>query len=185
MTRFGYVIITVLAAELFAALFVAVAIIDPRPRLLWNASASAPLGLYRIAQDHRPPVGALVAATPPVLLGRWMAGRGYLPGGLPLLKYVAARAGQQVCRRGAVVRIDGRQAALALSADRMGRPLPVWRGCRVLKSGEIFLLNRTVPDSLDGRYFGPLPTSVLLGRAIPILTRKTPKASLTWQGGVS
>jgi type IV secretory pathway protease TraF len=58
--------------------------------------------------------------------------------------------------------------------------LPVWRGCRVLRSDKLFLLN-AAPDSLDGRYFGPIPASTVLGRAIPILTRDTPDAPLIWR----
>ena len=97
--------------------------------------------------------------------------RGYLPEGVPLLKHVAAKAGQRVCRIGAVVSVDARPVATARARDGKGRPLPIWRGCRTLKPGEIFLLNPSVPDSLDGRYFGPLPTSAVIGRATPLHLR--------------
>ncbi|GLS99735.1 peptidase S26 [Sphingobium jiangsuense] len=182
MTRFGYVMVTVLAAELFAALFIAVAALDPNPRLIWNASASAPIGLYRIAADNDPPVGTLVAVTPPEHLARWLSARGYLPEGVPLLKAVAARPGQRACRIGDVVSVDARPVAVARSHDSRGRALPVWQGCRTLASDELLLLNPAVPGSMDGRHFGPLPASTLLGRAIPILTRDTPDAPLTWRG---
>ena len=43
------------------------------------------------------------------------------------------------------------------------------------------MLNPDHADSMDGRYFGPLPASTVLGRAIPILTRDTPDAPLTWR----
>ncbi len=43
-------------------------------------------------------------------------------------------------------------------------------------------MNATVPDSLDGRYFGPLAVSTVLGRATPILTRDAPNAPLQWRG---
>ena len=65
-------------------------------------------------------------------------------------------------------------------ADRKGRELPRWTGCRTLRGGEIFLLN-PAPDSLDSRYFGPLPASRLIGRARPILTRSAPGAPLRWR----
>ena len=133
-----------------------VAAILPLPKLLlWNASASAPIGLYRI---------------------------NYLPVGVPLLKRVAARPGALICRRGATVTIEGRTVAIAHASDSHGRPLPVWRGCRVLRADELFLLN-AVPDSLDGRYFGPIPASGLIGRAAPFLTRDTPDAPLRWHSG--
>ena len=171
MTRRRYAIATAIAASAFAAAFVAIAIAKPLPRLIWNASASAPIGLYRIQPDRDPPAGALVAVTPPNSLARWLSARGYLPEGVPLLKHVAAKAGQRVCRTGAVVSIDARPVAIAQTRDRRGRPLPVWRGCRRLAANELLLLNPAVPDSLDGRYFGPLLVSAVIGRATPLHLR--------------
>lgn len=141
------------------------------PRVIWNASASAPIGLYRIHSDRDPPLGALVAVAPPKHLSRWLSARGYLPEGVPLLKHVAAKAGQRVCRTGDVVSLDARPVATARARDGQGHPLPVWQGCRALKPGEIFLLNPSAPDSLDGRYFGPLPASTVIGRATPLHLR--------------
>ena len=160
-----------------------VAAVLPLPKLLlWNASASAPIGLYRVNPIARPAVGDMVAVSPPPALARLMAERHYLPVGVPLLKHVAARPGSLICRRSAAVTIDGRTVGYARASDSQGRPLPVWRGCRLLKPDELFLLNAT-PDSLDGRYFGPIPASGLLGRATPMLTRDTPDARLRWRSG--
>jgi len=171
MTRRRYVMATAIAASAFAAAFVAVAISDPFPRFIWNASASAPIGLYRIHSDRDPPLGALVAVAPPKHLSRWLSARGYLPEGVPLLKHVTAKAGQRVCRVGAVVSVDARPVATALAHDGRGRPLPVWQGCRTLQTGELLLLNPAHPDSLDGRYFGPRPASAVIGRATPLYLR--------------
>lgn len=158
-------------------------LILPMPKLLlWNASASAPMGLYAINPLREPAAGDMVAVTPPPALGRIMAERHYLPIGVPLLKHVAARPGALICRRDAAVTIDGHRAATARTADSHGRLLPVWRGCRVLRDGELFLLNGA-PDSFDGRYFGPIPATGLLGCATPILIRDTPHAPLRWRGG--
>ena len=181
MTRRFYARATALAASGFAIAFVTVAAVHPLPRLLWNASASAPLGLYRIEPDRDLPVGALVAVTPPAPLARWMAARGYLGNGVPLVKHVAAKAGQRICRFGGVVSVDARPVAIARDRDRRGRPLPVWQGCRTLGVGELLLLNAAIPESLDGRYFGPLRAAAVLGRAIPILTRDAPDTPLVWR----
>jgi conjugative transfer signal peptidase TraF len=181
MTRRFYVRATAVAASAFSLSFAAIAVTDPLPRIVWNASASAPIGLYRIQPDRDSPLGTLVAVAPPQDLGRWMATRGYLGENVPLLKHVAAKGGQRVCRIGGTVSIDGRPVVVALASDRLGRPLPVWRGCRTLGADELLLLNPAHPDSLDGRYFGPLPTTTVLGRAIPILTRTTPDAPLSWR----
>lgn len=171
MTRSLYAIATAITASTFAAAFAIIAAVDPFPRIIWNASASAPIGLYRVHPDSDPPAGALVAIAPPARLARWLSARGYLPEGVPLLKHVAAKAGQRVCRIGAVVSVDGDPVASARADDSRGRPLPSLQGCRTLGPGEIFLLNPAVPDSLDGRYFGPLPASSVIGTATPLHLR--------------
>jgi conjugative transfer signal peptidase TraF len=174
-----YLAATLGSATLFASLFAAAAWQPPRPRLVWNASASVPVGLYRI-DGGAPAVGDLVAVAPPPAVAAWLARRGYLPAGTPLLKHVAALPGALVCRSSAGIFVDGRRAAIARLTDRKGRELPRWTGCRLLRGGEIFLLN-AAPDSLDSRYFGPLPASRLIGRARPILTRSAPGAPLRWR----
>jgi len=171
MKRRRYVMATAIAASAFAAAFVAIAVGDPVPRVIWNASASAPIGLYRIHPDSDPPTGALVAIAPPERLAHWLSARGYLPEGVPLLKHVAAKAGQRVCRVGVVVSVDDRRVAIARARDGRGRSLPVWQGCRTLRPGELLLLNPAHPDSLDGRYFGPLPASAVIGCATPLWLR--------------
>jgi type IV secretory pathway protease TraF len=88
---------------------------------------------------------------------------------VPLLKYVLALPGQTVCRSGGTITVDGAAMGVALDRDHLGRPLPVWQGCRVVAAGEVFLMNRPA-DSLDGRYFGPLPATTFVGQADPIRT---------------
>ena len=138
-----------------------------QPRLLWNATASAPLGLYALQLDPRPEVGDLVVVRPNPALARWMVERRYIGRDVPLVKRVAAVAGACVCRSGVQISIDGRAAAPALTRDHLGRGLPVWSGCHALRAGELFLLN-AAPTSLDGRYFGPTPIIAVVGRAVPL-----------------
>lgn len=176
--RRGYICAMAIAVDLivFAAIF-------PRSDLLiWNASASAPIGLYRLRPTDDPPRAALVAVMPPVGLADWLALRGHVPKDVPLLKHVAAKAGQTVCRTGIAITIDKRMVGEARRLDSRGRPLPVWAGCRTLRPGEMFLMNADVPDSLDGRYFGVLLGQTLLGEAEPLLTRDTPDGALIWRG---
>lgn len=153
-----------------SALIIAVAVIDPLPRLMWNATASVPTGLYAIHPGGHLEVGTLVAVDPPERLATYLADRGYLPHGVPLLKHVAAIPGQRVCRVNGTILIDGAIVGQARQHDRRGRALPIWAGCRRIAVGEIFLMNLDAPDSLDGRYFGPLPVSSVLGRASPLWT---------------
>lgn len=150
-------------------LLVAPLLAPPKPRLLLNATASAPIGLYWV--DRRPPrIGDLVVVRPPASLGDWMARRGYLPVNVPLLKPLAATAGQRVCGQGGRITIDRRLVAVARPRDRWRRPLNPFDGCRRLAADEVFLLNAGVPASLDGRYFGPLSADCVVGRATPLWT---------------
>lgn len=146
------------------------AVTPPAPWLMWNTTASAPVGLYRLAPTERPAIGDLVVARPPEPLATWFDEAGYLPRGVPLVKHVAAVSGQRICRAGDLLTVDGRFAARARDRDRLGRRLPVWSACYRLGRDDLLLLN-SAPDSLDGRYFGPSHRADLIGRAIPIWTR--------------
>jgi conjugative transfer signal peptidase TraF len=146
----------------------ATALFHPAPRLIWNASASVPIGLYAVHPAGRLLTGELLVVTPPQPLAMFLDARRYLPKGIPLLKHVAALPGQTVCRVGDTISIDGRDVGVALDRDHLGRSLPVWQGCRVIAAAEVFLMNRQSVASLDGRYFGPLPTTTIVGRADPI-----------------
>ena len=165
--------VVVLSATLCAATLSTVAV-DVAPRLIWNASASVPVGLYAVLPTSSPQLGDLVLVDPPEDLARFLYGRGYLPRGVPILKRVTALPGQTICRTGTTVRIDGKAVAATRTEDSKGRTLPAWSGCHRLRQDQVFLLNADAPDSLDGRYFGSLPVSTLRGRAIPIRTWETP-----------
>ena len=147
----------------------------PAPWLLWNASASVPIGLYAVHSVGPLHLGQLLIVSPPAPLARFLAARHYLPMGVPLIKHVAALPGQTVCRLGRRITVDGMAQAEALERDTRGRPLPVWQGCQKIAPHEIFLLNIGVPDSLDGRYFGPLFDRTIIGRATPLWLLRRPR----------
>lgn len=163
--------LAVLAATLGGAILVAGPVLFvSTPRLVWNASASLPVGLYRVHAVERLAVGDIVLVRTPPALVPLFAERGYLPAGVPLLKRIAALPGSAVCRAGLQIAIDGTYAGLAREGDQLGRALPVWQGCWLLGFGEVFLMNRGVPDSLDGRYFGAVPVASIIGLAGPLWT---------------
>ena len=70
----------------------------PQPLLIWNASASAPIGLYLVRKPEPLNLGDLVAVTPPDGLAAFLDKRSYLPRGVPLIKHVVALPGATVCR---------------------------------------------------------------------------------------
>lgn len=110
------------------------------PQIVWNASPSIPVGLYRLVA-YTPARGRLAVIRLPEPFLTLASARGYLPAGVLLIKPIAAGAGDLVCRHGAVVTINGRMAALAKTADAWGRLLPRWHGCQRLNAHQIFVLS--------------------------------------------
>lgn len=141
----------------------------PIPRIVWNATASAPVGLYRV-EPARLRRGDFVLAWLPDSARHLAAQRDYLPANVPLVKRIAAMAGDTVCSENARVTINGIAVAMVLTADSRGRALPHWSGCRTLGQHEVFLLARDVPDSFDGRYFGFIETRAIIGKLVPLWT---------------
>ncbi len=154
---------------------------DMPTKLVWNATASAPVGFYTIEPAGRLTVPELVAVMPPEPLGGFMVARGYVGRGVPLLKRVIGLPGQHVCRVGRTITVDGVEMGDALDRDRIGRALPVWQGCRVIADGQLFLMNVDARDSLDGRYFGPIPASAVIGRALPLWTDEDGDGRFVWR----
>ena len=147
---------------------------------VWNVTASVPTGLYIIRGKASLHVGERVAIEPPPKLRRLLADRRYLPVGIPLIKRIAGLSGQRICRFRHGVTIDGAFAGIALPRDRLGRKLPAWFGCRTLRSGELFLMNPAAPGSFDGRYFGVLGMTHVIGRATPVWTDESGKGRHIW-----
>lgn len=158
------------ATALSVTLIVLPAVAPWSPRVLWNASASVPVGLYRLHSVGHLTIGDLVAVQPPPALTDYLDARGYLPRGVPLLKHIVALEGALVCRSGDAITVDHLRLGHAHAQDRYGRDLPIWRGCHRLGAGEVFLMNPDAPDSLDGRYFGPLQLTAITARLTPLWT---------------
>ncbi|MGH7025576.1 MAG: S26 family signal peptidase [Caulobacteraceae bacterium] len=164
MMRRGWIVATAIAALAAGASLA----FHPAPKLIWNASASVPIGLYAVRAAGVLRAGELVIIEPPRALAEYLSQRRYLPLGAPLLKHILALPGQRVCRTALAISIDGAVMGRALAHDRFGRALPVWRGCLRIRAGQVFVMNRRPPDSLDGRYFGALPATTIVGRADPL-----------------
>lgn len=140
------------------------AMLPPTPRLVWNASASAPVGLYSVEPGAMLEPGDMAIARVPRRYRHLAASRRYLPLNVPLVKRVAAYAGDEICALGSQVFINGRWAAERRTADAAGRSMPFWTGCLVLRGRELFLLMDN-PSSFDGRYFGPTEGADVIGKA--------------------
>ena len=147
------------------ALLLGSAVVPPRPRLVWNASASAPLGLYAIQPGASLARGDMALASLPRSVRTLAARRRYLPANVPLVKRVAAVAGTEICAHHREILIDNRVVAMRRIVDRRGRHMPSWEGCVRLRNRQLFLLMAHNPDSFDGRYFGPTDGTDVIGRA--------------------
>jgi conjugative transfer signal peptidase TraF len=161
-------------AAALGALTMAVAVtiaLPPGPLLVWNASASAPVGLYGVGATTGIRTGDMVIAWPPKPLRVFAARRRYLPANVPLVKRVMAEPGDTVCALGQEIFVNGRRIAERLTRDGSGRPMPWWTGCVTLRSGMMFLLMTDSSASFDGRYFGPTKPAQIVGKATLLWAR--------------
>lgn len=152
------------------ALVLTAAIASPPYKLIYNPSESAPRGWYLFKRTDYIYRGAFVLAMLPSDIAAFASKRGYLPSNVPILKHVAALQGQMVCRERDLLTIDGVLVTHTLERDGAGRALPHWLGCRTLSEREAFLLSTDSPLSFDGRYFGPIPKSSVIGQVVPLWT---------------
>ncbi|MFG3591053.1 S26 family signal peptidase [Bradyrhizobium sp. RDI18] len=157
---------TISAVAILAGTIVA----KPSPIDIWNSSESVPVGLYRLHPASKYYVTELVAVQPPRPLATYLDRNGYLPTAVLMLKRVLALPGQTVCRNGHTISVDGIEIGEAKERDGRGRPLPVWEGCDVVEDGKLFLMNWRAADSLDGRYFGMISATAVIGRVVPVWT---------------
>ena len=135
-----------------------------QPKLIWNASPSQPIGLYRLMPGP-PHLSDRALVRLPPHLADLAARRGYLAPSAYLLKPVAAVSGDRVCRLGTHISVNGRLVARAAVRDHRGRALPIWLGCHKLRTGELFLL-ATDANSFDSRYFAAVSAGAVTGRAV-------------------
>jgi conjugative transfer signal peptidase TraF len=140
------------------------------PSLIWNATASAPTGLYALIERNDVKRGDLVLAFPPRDAQLLAATRGYLPLGVPVVKYVAALVGDRICVDGFRMVLNGKIVAQRLAMDSEGRALPAWSGCQTMGPDDVFLLNARVQHSFDSRYWGPVSRAAILGKLVSLWT---------------
>lgn len=140
-------------------------VFPPAPRLVWNASASAPIGLYAVTPGATAKPGDMVIARVPDASRMMAAERRYIPANVPLVKRVAAASGDEVCALGREIFVNGTWVVERRVADAKGRPMPWWSGCVRLRGRQLFLLMSDSPGSFDGRYFGVTDGGLVVGKA--------------------
>jgi conjugative transfer signal peptidase TraF len=140
------------------------AAIPHRIRLIWNASASAPIGLYSVTKPEALRPGDMVVAWPPPAARKLGAERHYIPFDVPLVKRIAAMAGDTACATGTRLTVNGIEVGRRRLFDGDGRWMPWWHGCVSIGYGEVLLLMDNAV-SFDGRYFGLSRAADIVGKA--------------------
>jgi conjugative transfer signal peptidase TraF len=151
------------------------------PRL--NLTPSVPRGLY-LYVPGAVKRGELVQACLPHDLAMYARDRGILLSGLcpsgvePLVKILAAVPGDVITVSNDGLQVNGRPwpssviRSIDSSGHRVDMRLP--SGTQRLLANHVLLLGLH-PSSWDGRYFGALPSSVISGRWLPLITERTTK----------
>ncbi len=132
-----------------------------------NHTTSLPPGLWRVYPLDRPIArGDIVSLCPPdTPMFQEARRRGYIGGGRcpgsyePLLKPVAAIAGDRIEVSGDGIAVNGRLIAnsAAHRHDSRGRILtPVAQGTHTAVVGKVWLVSDYNPASFDSRYFGAI-----------------------------
>jgi conjugative transfer signal peptidase TraF len=136
---------------------------------LINVTPSLPQGIYLTSPPKSVAIGDVVFFPQSAVLDQEFVRRAYVPANAFLLKPVAAVEGQHVCVREGAVFIDGHLFSHLQGHDRAGRIMAPYPICRALAPGEIWA---AVSDdqSLDSRYFGPVPASAIAGKARALWT---------------
>ena len=116
------------------------------------------------------PIGDMVIARAPERYQQMAAVRRYLPLNVPLVKGVAAYAGDEVCALDRQIFINGRPVAERRLADGQGRAMSGWSGCIRLHGRQLFLLMDN-PASFDGRCFGVTESGDVIGKATLLWAR--------------
>jgi conjugative transfer signal peptidase TraF len=141
-----------------------------------NTSASLPLGLYVVTTDGSANLIEFCPAEPFAALSLV---RGYRDpgacrdGGAPLLKPVAAKAGDlvELSWHGISVNRVLLANTAPLSKDTKGRPLEPWHVGRFLVApGTVWVASSYHSRSFDSRYFGPVDTTAIRHRMKAFLT---------------
>jgi conjugative transfer signal peptidase TraF len=160
-------------AAVLAVTVIAVLLQGPyeRPFFVFNTSPSIPLGLYyrRRGVDGARAGDVVLFAIPAGTAHRFVKHRlGEVRSNWTILKPVAAAGGDHVCTRDGWLFINGTRAAPLVETDSDGNPVPSWRGCRVLKDGELFVMATRVERSFDSRVYGPIREALVWGIYAPL-----------------
>jgi conjugative transfer signal peptidase TraF len=141
-----------------------------------NASASLPIGLYRVTSDQSARLIEFCPAKPfgSLSANRAYRGKGNCPDGAePLMKPIVAAAGDTVQLSAVGVAVNGKLLpnSAPLAFDTKHRPLQRWPfGKYRVASKTVWVISSYNARSFDSRYFGPVQLSSVRFHLTPVLT---------------
>lgn len=151
-----------------------------RPFMRINGTDSMPKGLYFVMTGPQAPTrGNLAVLCLPPDWTDFAADRGYLGHGecagdhSSLLKPILAVPGDSLQVTADGVWINGKPVpnSAALGKDSAGRTLMSYPfGSYAVEPGTVWVFSSHDRRSFDSRYFGPIPDSLIVGSAFPLLT---------------
>lgn len=153
-------------------LFLGASFLVPRLpiRFVKNYSGSEKPGLYLVSSPDSVGRGDLVLISFPEAASSYAKNRSWLHKNVPLLKRIAATPSDNVCHENGSLTINGEKVASILRQDSEGSDLQSVSGCYTVQPGYFLPLNTYSPYSFDGRYFGPISTELIIGKAISLVT---------------
>ena len=113
-----------------AALALSTVAAKPAKRYIWNASASVPVGLYRLRPTGSLWVTEVVAVQPSGSLATFLSERGYLPRGVPMLKCVMALPGRPFAETGSPASMPNAKSSSITGGRRIRSTNDISRCCR-------------------------------------------------------
>ena len=138
------------------------------PLLIWNTTSSLPKGFYHVEAGYE--MGDIVAFDIPPTILPLVQERGWIPVYDRLLKRVVAVPGHEVCFREQRIFLQGEYFGQRSLVDSQGRAMPQLTGCHTVQPGQVWVMLKDQPLSLDSRYFGAVDTATIYGKAVPVFT---------------
>ncbi|NVN91826.1 MAG: S26 family signal peptidase [Desulfuromonadales bacterium] len=141
------------------------------PRYWLNLTGSEPRGIYKLVETSMPLTrGEVILMKCPPGYEKYLYGRKWLPKGWPLFKTVGALPGEYFCIGDAEFSVNGKIIGHAYPQDRSGLPMPAIRGCATVRGKHFLPIATGLKTSFDGRYFGDVPDTLIIGLAQPVIT---------------
>lgn len=138
------------------------------PPIYYNVSDSLPRGFY-IETTKNLSIGKLIAFPIPKNAKQIIFARKWLAFDMPLLKYISAIAGDEICIKKHGLYINKNRFGHIVETDDSNNHIQVSFGCYVLSDNELFVTTG-YHKSFDSRYFGPIKIKDVLSTIKPLLT---------------